>query len=409
MTQPKIVLGSVGPNVKAVLKTDQGKVLEAKLSVGLPGKGGVVQYQANGVNVGTPATIKALNFTGDGVSGSASGDTASIAFTYSGQYKGAWDMSSGTAGPAAPATDYQATHTGTTITPAAHLTSGQPFAFATATSARIPILTSGTAQASIINPGYVSGDTIYTTSLFIANSAITAQGIETFLNGTPVSGVWLAGVSIAGFLGKVQLFDWNDGAGDSPAFVDTAHGDTLLLNLDYATGAVTLTIGSNTYGPATLNLGDIPAGQGLHLIAGVISTSADVVFDAGHISVNFSDTSGGGAGFRFAVDATLPVGALDNDWYEVSGGGYFKGKTTRAGQFAKLISGKTNLIVVPKPADPGTSAVESVTVTHFADINTTGVTDPRLFVVTADETNANQRTQYLYDGAALMWLVAVEA
>ena len=75
----------------------------------------------------------------------------------------------------------------------------------------------------------------------------------------------------------------------------------------------------------------------------------------------------------------------------------------------KLISGKTNLIVVDKPADPGTSSLEAVTVTHFADINTTGVTDPRLYVVTADETNANQRTQYLFDGSALMWLVALEA
>ena len=114
-------------------------------------------------------------------------------------------------------------------------------------------------------------------------------------------------------------------------------------------------------------------------------------------------------GFMAVVDATLPTGALDNDWYEVSAGGYFHGKTTRAGQFVKLIRGKTDLIVVDKPADPGTTAVEAVTVTHFADINTTGVTDPRLYVVTADETNANQRTQYLFDGSALMWLVALEA
>ena len=67
------------------------------------------------------------------------------------------------------------------------------------------------------------------------------------------------------------------------------------------------------------------------------------------------------------VDATLPTGALDNDWYEVSAGGYFHGKTTRAGQFVKLIRGKTDLIVVDKPADPGTTAVEAVTVTHFSD------------------------------------------
>ena len=72
------------------------------------------------------------------------------------------------------------------------------------------------------------------------------------------------------------------------------------------------------------------------------------------------------AGQGFAIDAAaLPVGALDNDWYEVSAGGYFHGKTTRAGQFVKLISGKTNLIVVDKLADPGTSSLEAVTVAHF--------------------------------------------
>ena len=54
-------------------------------------------------------------------------------------------------------------------------------------------------------------------------------------------------------------------------------------------------------------------------------------------------------GFMVVVDATLPTGALDNDWYEVSAGGYFHGKTTRAGQFVKLIRGKTDLIVVDDP------------------------------------------------------------
>ena len=44
---------------------------------------------------------------------------------YSGQFRGTWDMSSGASGPAEPSTDYQATHTGTTITPAAHLTSSE--------------------------------------------------------------------------------------------------------------------------------------------------------------------------------------------------------------------------------------------------------------------------------------------
>lgn len=36
---------------------------------------------------------------------------------FGGQFKGYWDMSSGAAGPAAPSTDYYATHTDTAITP----------------------------------------------------------------------------------------------------------------------------------------------------------------------------------------------------------------------------------------------------------------------------------------------------
>lgn len=114
-------------------------------------------------------------------------------------------------------------------------------------------------------------------------------------------------------------------------------------------------------------------------------------------------------GFSALTDAALPVGSLDLDEYEVSAGGYFHGKTTRAGQFVKLIRGMTDLIVIDPPADTGTTALEARTVTHFSDINTSGLTEPRLFVVTADETNDNQRTQYLFDGSALMWLVAVEA
>lgn len=262
--------------------------------------GVTAQISVNGDSVGSPKTLVSLAFSGDGLTSSFSDGAGAIEFVYSGVFRpDPWDMSSGAFAPATPATDYQSSHTDTTITPDAHLTGAGSFKLAAATSGVIPILTSGTAQASITNPGYVSGDTIYTTSLFIANSAITAQDIETFLNGTPVPGVWLAGVTIAGFLGKVQLSVFNNGTGDTPAYVDTAVGDTLFLGLDYATGAVTMRIGSNTYGPATLNLGDIPAGQDLHLIAGVISTSADVVFAAGHISVNFSDTSDPPGSFVF--------------------------------------------------------------------------------------------------------------
>ena len=405
MTQPKVVLGSVGPNVKAVLKTDIGKALEAKLLVGLPGKGGVVQYQVNGSNVGTPAAIRTLNFTGDGISGSASGDTATVHAAYSGQFRDTWDMSSGSTGPAAPATDYQATHTGTTITPDSHLTSSGTMYIAGSQSPTIPLLTSGVAQASITKSPYTAGDNIFGYYLFLSDANLTLEQLEAAGNGAPLpAGTRLISIAINhGGSQSATISAYNNGITGS-AYVFGFSSGNAYLRYDYATGDAVMVINGISYGPVNL-----PFTSDLKLAAVVYCTSPDVVFGAGHISVNFSDTTGGYAGFSSITDATLPTGALDNDWYEVSAGGYFHGKTTRAGQFVKLIRGKTDLIVVDKPADPGTSTVEAVTVTHFSDINTTGVTDPRLYVVTADETNANQRTQYLFDGSALMWLVALEA
>ena len=330
---------------------------------------------------------------------------------YSGVFKGSWDMSSGSSGPAAPLNDYQATHTATTVTPSATLGGTGPRYLAASSSPLIPLLSSGIASATITQPAYAAGDTIYATVLLITSSSVTASDIESLFSGLRPSGLYLAYIALSPYAAAAGLGSVNDGTPSSESGASAAASTVVHATLDYATGVVSAAVGSGpVFGTTNLDLAAIAAkGDGLRLWAGVISTAAAVVFDAGHISVNFSDTSGGGTGFQFAIDATEPVGALDNDWYEVSTGGYFHGKTTRAGQFVKLIRGKTDLIVVDKPADPGTSTVEAVTVTHFSDINTTGMTDPRLYVVTADETNANQRTQYLFDGSALMWLVALEA
>ena len=323
---------------------------------------------------------------------------------YGGQFRGPWNMSSGTAGPAAPANDYHATHTATTVTPSATLTGSGPRYLAAASSPLIPLLSSGIASATLTQPDYAAGDTIYATTLLITNSSATASDIESLFSGPPPSGLYLAYIALSPYAAAAALGSVNDGTPSSESGASAAAGVVVHAIIDYATGVVSAAVGSGpVFGTTNLDLAAIAAkGDGLRLWAGVLSTSSSVVFGAGHIALSFS-------GFTALTDATLPVGALDNDWYEVSAGGYFHGKTTRAGQFVKLISGKTNLIVVDKPADPGTSSLEAVTVTHFADINTTGVTDPRLYVVTADETNANQRTQYLFDGSALMWLVALEA
>ena len=331
---------------------------------------------------------------------------------YSGVFKGSWDMSSGISGPAAPSASQAATYTPTTMTPDGTIPGvGMPYIAGVETSA----LTIGTnvMQASMPMPAYTPGDTVNLHYLVLCNSSATISDVRDVVAGnTPANPTYAAiAVEASGVLAYpfISLLIYNNGATTGGLVGAVVAGDVSYLRLDPTTNDITLQVGSTTVGPFTLDVGSFPPGDTIKLMVLTQSASSTVVFAASTVSFNLSDTTGGQSGFGTITNATLPVGALDNDWYEVSAGGYFHGKTTLAGQFVKLISGKTNLIIVDKPTDPGTSAVESVTVTHFSDINTTGVTDPRLYVVTADETNANQRTQYLFDGSALMWLVALEA
>lgn len=363
MTQPKVVLGSVGPNVKAVLKTDIGKALEAKLLVGLPGKGGVVQYQVNGSNVGTPAAIRTLNFTGDGISGSASGDTATVYAAYSGVFRpDPWDMSSGTSGPAAPAIDYQAAHTSTTITPAGTLSGAGPLYWSAVESRTIALTGSGTGSASMIVPAHGGGDTVLVAVLALVNTGATQQDIEDIINGqSPTNATWLSALDVNLAGPAFALGHNNNGTSGTDASGSCSVGQTVYYDFDLSNGHASVTIGGTLYGPSVLDIGSIPAGQGLKLVAGLISTSASVVFGAGHLTVNFAETAGGRTAFSITHDADLPVGALDNDWYRVSVGGYFHGTTTTEGQTVKLISGKTDLIVVPKVQDGPVQSVNGQT------------------------------------------------
>jgi len=331
---------------------------------------------------------------------------------YGGQFRGTWDMSSGVFVPAAPSASQAATYTPTTMTPDGTIPGvGMPYIAGVETSA----LTIGTnvMQASMPMPAYTPGDTVNLHYLVLCNSSATISDVRDVVAGnTPANPTYAAiAVEASGVLAYpfVSLVIYNNGATTGGNAGAVVAGDVSYLRLDPTTNDITLQVGSTTVGPFTLDVGSFPPGDTIKLMVLTQSASSTVVFAASTVSFNLSDTTGGRSGFGTITNATLPVGALDNDWYEVSAGGYFHGKTTRAGQFVKLIRGKTDLIVVDKPADPGTSTVEAVTVTHFSDINTTGVTDPRLYVVTADETNANQRTQYLFDGSALMWLVALEA
>ena len=348
----------------------------------------------------------------DGISKTLENVEIGVGNPYSGQFRGTWDMSSGVFVPAVPSASQAATYTPTTMTPDGTIPGVDiPYIAGVETSA-LPIGTN-VMQASMPMPAYTPGDTVNSHYLVLCNSSATISDVRDVVAGnTPANPTYAAiAVEASGVLAYpfVSLVIYNNGATTGGNAGAVVAGDVSYLRLDPTTNDITLQVGSTTVGPFTLDVGSFPPGDTIKLMVLTQSASSTVVFAASTVSFNLSDTTGGRSGFGTITNATLPVGALDNDWYEVSAGGYFHGKTTRAGQFVKLIRGKTDLIVVDKPADPGTSTVEAVTVTHFSDINTTGVTDPRLYVVTADETNANQRTQYLFDGSALMWLVALEA
>lgn len=308
---------------------------------------------------------------------------------YGGQYRGPWDMSSGTSGPAVDDA-YRATISA----------SGDTYAIAPLTPAETVISATSTLPYGggwcTVNNEYdlVSGTRYYTMFGFVQEN-VSAADITAPTTNNPCLAVLISVAADNSYGAFIYAGDPNDG-----------YTTTITDNQPHPTGGVAefqCTLDGSDY-VISCRFGGVASEVLRYPSAGIGSMKPIVAryyFGASTLPITGMTT-----GF---VNATLPVGALDNDWYEVSAGGYFHGKTTRAGQFVKLISGKTNLIVVDKPADPGTSSLEAVTVTHFSDINTTGLAEPRLYVVTADETNANQRTQYLYDGSALMWLVALEA
>ena len=68
--------------------------------------GYATQFQVNGEDVGTPDLVETLNIDMPGATKTDPDITgaASVHLPYSGQFRGTWDMSSGSTGPAAPLT-----------------------------------------------------------------------------------------------------------------------------------------------------------------------------------------------------------------------------------------------------------------------------------------------------------------
>ena len=213
---------------------------------------------------------------------------------YSGQFRGTWDMSSGSTGPAAPLNDYQATHTATTVTPSATLTGSGTRYLAASSSPLIPLLSSGIASATITQPAYAAGDTIYATVLLITSSSVTASDIESLFSGLPPpSGLYLAYIALSPYAAAAALGSVNDGTPSSESGASAAASTVVHATLDYATGVVSAAVGSDpAFGTTNLDLAAIAAnGDGLRLWAGVLSTSSSVVFGAGNIALSFSGFS----------------------------------------------------------------------------------------------------------------------
>ena len=276
--------------------------------------GYATQFQVNGEDVGTPDLVETLNIDMPGATKTDPDITgaASVHLPYSGQFRGTWDMSSGSTGPAAPASDYQATHTGTTITPDSHLTSSGTMYIAGSQSPTIPLLTSGVAQASITKSPYTAGDNIFGYYLFLSDANLTLEQLEAAGNGAPLpAGTRFISIAINhGGSQSATISAYNNGITGSANATGFTSGNAY-LRYDYATGDAVMVINGISYGPVNL-----PFVSGMKLTAVIHCTSPDVVFGAGHISVNFSDTT------DVIPSAGLPVDDLFDFSADLVGGTY---------------------------------------------------------------------------------------
>lgn len=199
------------------------------------------------------------------------------------------DTAGGVTSSARPTIDYEATHTDTTVSPNATLSSAKTFKISGAFSANIDILASGLATASLTDTAHVGGDSIFAYMLVLCNSSATAQQIEKLMNGdVNVPGLNLIYIKIYPTYNVYGLGAFNS-THLSEVSGTVNPGDTVQISLDYSTGNVTATSGGVSIGPQTLNLATIAgAGQKLKLFGGVLSGNNNVVFSAGHVTVDFS-------------------------------------------------------------------------------------------------------------------------
>jgi len=286
------------------------------------------------------------------------------------QFAGDWDMSIGEpGGPPALTVATLAALTGTTITPDSPLTVTGTYLFTGGETARIqladPNPDSYAVFALTMPAGSSSGVQIRYWISVLCNSGADAADIEAIFNGdAPSTAVWAVGVmyDISAYpLPQVKTFTIDNSALDlSNPFVGTSfiYGDVWPFVYDYPTA--TLSDFAHESVSVVLDTAAITAaGQQLKLIAGGLAES-------GRTQSGYGAITYGQNGFLLTADAYLPAGAVDENWYRVTGAGTFAGVETVIGDYVKLISGMTGIIAVhygtdgaPGPqGDPGPAGAD---------------------------------------------------
>lgn len=271
-------------------------------------------------------------------------------------FAGDWDMSIGEPGGRADELTIAtlSTLTGTTITPDYPLSVTGDYLFTGGETGRIqitePEYNSYAVFALTMPYGACTGVQIRYLVSVLCNSGANAADIEAIFNGAaPSTAVWAVGVMYdisAWPRPQVKTFAIVNSVLDlANPFVGSGfnYGESWPFAYDYAT-ATSIDFMHESI-PVVLDTAAITgAGQQLKIIAGELAESGRTQSGWGAITY-------GQNGFFLTADAYLPDGAVDGDWYRVTGAGTFAGVDTVIGDYVKLIDGMTDIIAVHYGAD----------------------------------------------------------
>lgn len=271
------------------------------------------------------------------------------------QFAGDWDMSIGEPGGRADELTIAtlSTLTGTTITPDYPLSVTGDYLFTGGETGRINLADPGPGNAlfALTMPaGACSGVQIRYLVSVLCNSGADAGDIEAIFNGNaPSTAVWAVGVMYdisAWPKPQVKTFSIVNSVLDlANPFVGSLFNYGEVWPFAYVYETATLTDYSVESISVVLDTAAITgAGQQLKIIAGFLAES-------GRTQSGYGAITYGQNGFMLTADAYLPDGAVDENWYRVTGAGTFAGVDTVIGDYVKLIDGMTDIIAVHYGSD----------------------------------------------------------